>query len=223
MNGPVAFLSFFLASTPVWSQNSIDLTSDTSLTKFFNKTEVEGLGSMIDFVDDMVLKKTNSTDANEAYHLYFEETAQTEEYSAPFKEIEKYKFLDAMDASTFNAIWTFEAYKNTVIHYKDTVYSNFEGLKALRLLHNSTYMDYLEDVGKEDSYFKSLRELMAAIGNMSAATAFEFPRDYANCDFNIPKNRLWAAIFLLTPEENHDLKLDRYLQNPKTTKKSSDN
>lgn len=223
MKGSVAFSAIFMACSLVWSQNSIDLTTDTTLTKFFNETEVESLASMIEFVDEMVLMKTNTTHANDAYHLYFEERARTENFSAPFKEIEKYKFLDAMDASTFNAIWTFEGYKNTVIHLNDTVYSNFEGLKELKLLYDSTYMDYLEDIGKEDSYFKSLRELMAAVGNMSAGTAFEFPRDHANFDFNIPKNRLWAAIFLLTPEENYGLKLERYLQSPKTTKKYRDN
>jgi len=214
---------FFLASSLVYSQNSSDLTSDTSLMKFFNATEVESLGSAIGFVDELVLNKTNTTDANEAYHLYFEELARTENYSAPFKENEKYKFLDAMDASTFNAIWTFDSSNLSVIPYKDTVYRNLKDFKELRILYQSKYMDYLEDVGKEDSYFKSLRELIDAVGNMSAATAYEFPKNHADFDFNIPKNRLWAAIFLLTQEENLELKLDRYFRNPRTTKKSSDN
>ncbi len=128
-----------------------------------------------------------------------------------------------MDASTFNAIWTFEPPIESVITYKDTVYRNLADFKELRILPESKYMDYMKVVGKEDSYFKSLRELIDAVGNISAATAFQFPRDHANFDFNIPKNRLWAAVFLLTQEEHIDLKLDRYFQNKRTIKKYTDN
>ncbi len=76
MNASVVSLVFFLMSFLLCGQKSIDLTSDTSLTKFFNKTEVESLGTMIAFVDEMVLRKANTTNANEAYHLYFEELAR---------------------------------------------------------------------------------------------------------------------------------------------------
>ena len=68
-------LSLFWATSQLSSQTKIDLTSDKSLTKVFNQSEIKGLESMIEFVDNMVLNKGNGADINEAYHLYFEEIA----------------------------------------------------------------------------------------------------------------------------------------------------
>ena len=205
----IIIVSFLLATSQLLSQKGIDLTSDKALTKVFNKTEIQGLESMIQYVDDMVLNRENTTDANEAYHLYFEDIAQTQEYIVPFEENLKYKFLESLDSIQFSSIWTFDRHYKT-ISTGDTVYRNLEGIKVLFVKSTSKYMDYLEEIGKEDPFYKNLHRDFVNIGNLGAGTyGILFIERLANFDFNIPKNRLWAAICLLRKEEPIEKKLDR--------------
>ena len=74
-------------------------------------------------------------------------------------------------------------------------------------------MDYLEKIGKDDPFFKKVREDYENIGNLSASLYPLFPKGHSNFDFNIPKNRLWATIYLLRIEEPIEKKLDRYKKN----------
>ena len=57
MNKFLAIVSFLLATSQLLSQKGIDLTSDKSLTKVFNETEIKGLELMIQYVDKMVLNR----------------------------------------------------------------------------------------------------------------------------------------------------------------------
>jgi hypothetical protein len=75
-------------------------------------------------------------------------------------------------------------------------------------------MDYLEEIGKEDPFYKILHRDFTKLGNLSASTyGILFIERLTNFDFNIPKNRLWAAICLLRKEEPIEKKLDRYFEN----------
>jgi hypothetical protein len=163
-------------------------------------------------VDNIVLNKENKVDANEAYQLYFEEIAQAPEHIVPFKENIKYQFLKSLDSVQFASVWAF-SHDVSIIKYRDSLYRNLDNFTTLHLKPYSKYMDYIEEVGKEDTYFKSLRKQMDDVGNLSASSAYWFPKNHANFDFNIPKNRLWVAIFLLSTEESYETKLDRYFKN----------
>ncbi|PHQ59639.1 MAG: hypothetical protein COC08_08500 [Maribacter sp.] len=214
MNRYIVILSFLLAASQIYCQKTIDLKSDKSLTKVFNQTEIKGLESMIQYVDNMVLIRKNKTDPNEAYHLFFEEIAQTSEYIVPFEETIKYKFLESLDSIQFSTIWRFEYHIN-MIRTGDTVYRNLENFQMLDIKPFGKYMNYLEETGKDDPYFQKLREEFDNVGNLSAMTSDWFPKNHLNFDFNIPKNRLWATIYLLRREETIEMKLDRYLKNNK--------
>jgi len=212
MNKLIVILSFLLATTQLWSQKKIDLTSDESLINVFNETEIKGLESMIQYVDDMVLNRENETDINKAYHLFFEEIARSKEYIVPFEEIEKYKFLESLDSIQFATIWNF-AYQMDMINTGDTIYRNLDNFKMLDIKPYSKYMDYLKVIGKDDSYFKYLQQEFEGAGNLMQDSSEWFPKNHTNFDFNIPKNRLWAAVYLLRREETTEMKLDRYLKN----------
>ena len=213
MNKLIEILSFLLATTQLLSQKGIDLTSDKALTKVFNETEIQGLKSMIKYVDDMVFNRENTTDANEAYHLYFKDIAQTQEYIVAFEENLKYEYLESLDSIQFSSIWTFDNHYKT-INTGDTVYRNLEDIKVLSVSSTSKYMDYLENIGKEDPFFKNLHRDFVNIGNVSASTfGILFIERLTSFDFNMPKNRLWAAICLLRTEEPIEKKLDRSSKN----------
>lgn len=209
----IVVVSFLLATSQLLSQKGIDLTSDKSLTQVFNETEIKGLESMIRYVDNLVLNKVKKTDTNEAYHLFFENSAQTREYNVPFDESLKYEFLASLDSIQFAAVWTFDQHVE-MISTGDTVYRNLENIKMLHIKSRSKYMDYLEEIGKEDPFFKKLCEDFTHIGNVSAGTyGILFIERLTNFDFNIPKNRVWATIDLLRKEDPIEKKLDRYLEN----------
>lgn len=208
----IIIFSFLLATSQLLCQKGIDLKSDKALTKVFNETEIQGMESMIQYVDDMVLNRGNTTNANEAYHLYFKDIAQTQEYIVPFEENLKYEFLESLDSIQFATIWTFDNHYKT-LGKGDTGY-NLEDIKMLSVNSTGKYVDYLEDIGKEDPFFQTLHRDFVNIANVSASTyGILFIESLTNFDFNIPKNRLWAAICLLSTEDPIEKKLDRSLKN----------
>lgn len=218
MDRCIVILSSLLVTSHIFCQQSIDISTDTSLTKVFNQAEIQGLESIIRYADNMVLNRTDKTDTTEAYHNFLEEIAlfydaisHTSEYTMAFEENTKYTFLESLDTSVFDAVWIFETEMERIF-YKDTVYRNLKNFKTLRLKAFSKYMDYLKVIGKDDPYFKSQQQLMEIVGNLSAGSVYEFAKNHRNFDFTIPKNRLWAAIYLINREESYYKKLDRYLK-----------
>ncbi|MBD1261789.1 hypothetical protein HZY62_14380 [Maribacter polysiphoniae] len=212
MNKLIIILSFLLATTQLSSQKKIDLTSDESLTKIFNKEEIEGLESIVRFVDNMVLKSTSENNPSNAYHLYFEEIVQTPEYIVPFKEVTKYQFLKNLDSTQLTIVWRFSQNAG-VFKYRDSIYRNPDFITFLEIKPFSKYMDYLKDLGKNDPYFKAIQQEFDGAGNLMAGSAAWFEKNHKSFDFDIPKNRLWAAIYLLSNEETIEMKLDRYYKN----------
>ena len=212
MNKLIEILSFLLATTQLLSQKGIDLTSDKALTKVFNETEIQGLESMIQYVDDMVLNRENTTDANKAYHLYFADIAQASEYNVAFEENLKYEFLESLDSIQFASIWTFDIHPKMLS--PNPINRILKNIKELNVKSTSKYIDYLEEIGKEDDFYKTMHRDFTELTMLSASTyGILFLERLADFDFNIPKNRLWAAICLLSQEEPIEKKLDRYYEN----------
>ncbi|NKI25248.1 hypothetical protein HCG49_01570 [Arenibacter sp. 6A1] len=203
-----------LTIPPILGQENLDLRSDGLISKTFSEKEIQGLESMVRYVDNLVTKGKNQPDINNAYHLFFEKIAQSTEYNVPIKETEKYQFLKNLDSVQFSVVWRFVTDIN-MLSIRDTVYRNLDNFPQLVIKPFSIYMDYLEEVGKEDSYFNVLQKNFEAAGGFSAGDAYWFPRNHSAFDFTVPKNRLWAVIFILRMEETYEMKLDRYLANKK--------
>lgn len=203
-----------LTITAFSCQNKVGLETDNLLTETFNKNEIKGLELMVDYVDEIVLEKTNETDINKAYHLFFEKMSNvikdSSKFLIPFRENVKYEFLEKMDTSVFNAIWHMSTHTRAV-KYQDTIYRDLENFKTLNLKPVGDYMKYLEKLGETDEFFESLHKSINISGDMPAGTAVWFPDNHNKFDFDIPKNRLWAAIYILRIEEPSELKMKRYL------------
>lgn len=200
--------------SPVLCQEKLDLRSDKSISKIFSEKEIKGLELMMRYVDNMVSEGKKTNNFNSAYHLFLEKIAQSTEYYAPFKETEKYQFLRGLDSVQFSAVWRFET-DMKMLFIRDAIYRNLNDFPQLVLKPFSKYMDYLEEVGKEDTYFNGIQKNFEAVGGFSAGDANWFPRNHSEFDFTITKNRLWAVIFVLGMEETYDMKLDRYLNTKK--------
>lgn len=203
-----------LTIPPILCQEKLDLRSDVLISKTFSEKEIEGLESMVQYVDNMVTNGKNEPNINNAYHMLFEKIAQSTRYNVPFKETEKYQFLKGLDSVQFSAVWRFETDLD-MLSIRDTVYRNLDTFPQLVIKPFSIYMDYLEEVGKENSYFKGIQKNFENVGGFSAADAAWFLRNHSVFDFTIPENRLWGAIYVLGMEETYDMKLDRYLNTKK--------
>ena len=209
---PILFLAFVI--TLCSCQHRVDLKADKLLTETFSKDEIQSFESMVDYVDKMVLAKTKDTDIDKAYHQFFTKVSQLLKDSSKllvsFNEAEKYAYLEKMDTSTFNDIWYFNTGAK-MVRYQDSIYRAPENYKSLNLRRVGNYMNYLEKLGESDEFFKSLHESIDTAGDLPASTAIWFPNNHSKFDFNIPKNRLWAAIYILRIEDPVDIKMKRYL------------
>ncbi len=95
--------------------------------------------------------------------------------------------------------------------YKDSINEDLEGYKFLDLKRSGKYSNYLGKVGERDAYYSSVKESLEAAGGITPNIVASFLKMHNELDFCIPKNRLWAAVFMLSIEEPHDKKMERYL------------
>lgn len=195
-------------------QNKVGLETDNLLNETFNKSEIKDLETMVIYVDKMVKEKTKENDIDRAYHLFFEKMSKVIKDSStlmvPFPENVKYEFLEKMDTSVFNAIWHMST-RTREGRYQDTIYRDLENIKTLKLKPVGGYINYLEKLGETDEFFGLLHKKIYSAGDMSTGIAVYFPSNHEKFDFNIPKNRLWAAIYILRIEEPFEMKMKRYL------------
>jgi hypothetical protein len=212
-----------IIAIPLFSfQWKVNLQSDKQLNGIFSKSEIKEIEKMVSYVDSMVLKNTNTADINEAYHRFLEKLNQTiqdsSKFLVPFEEEKKYQFLESLDSTVFNDFWQMGNFVK-ISRYKGTIYRDLDGYKHLNLHPFGRYMAYLEKVGKEDDFYKSLKENIEISGDIPVSMSIWVPANHQKFDFNLPKNRLWVTVYILRIEEHHDKKMERYLNR----KKSLDN
>ena len=197
-------------------QSSFDLKSDKHLNEVFSDNEVKEIEKMIHYVDERVIEITGTKDIEQAYHRLLDELLQPIDdgstYLVPFEEKGKYKFLESLDSTVFNEFWTVGRVRKAM--YQDSIYE--DGYQFLELSVSGRYVaDYLERIAKDDDYYKSEKEVIKMAGGLAPTTIAWFLKNHNEFDFTIPKNRLWATVFILSIEEPHDKKMKRYLNQKK--------
>ena len=211
-------LIFILGVTLISCKPKFDLKADKHLAEVFTDIELAEIQKMISYVDDRVVELTNNKDINEAYHQLLNKMDTTMQESSkffvPFGEEEKYEFLQSLDSTIFSEFWIMGNHVRKTL-YKDSIYQNLDNYKTLDISGSGRYADYLERVGEDDAYYKSVKETLEAAGGLTPSIAVSFLKIHNELHFTIPKNRLWATIFILRTEDPHDKKMERYL-NQKT-------
>lgn len=194
-------------------QSKLDLKSDKQLTEIFTDSELKDIEKMISYVDDMVVEETGNRDINEAYHQLLDkmdESMKTVGLFVPFEEEEKYQFFESLDSTFFNEIW-YMGNRLRYAKYKDSTYHDLDNYKYLGLRISGKYVDYLEKIGEEDKNICYFKEDIKLAGGISPAAVARFLYKRKDFDFTIPKHRLWVTVFILSIEEPHDKKMERYL------------
>ena len=195
-------------------QSKFNLQSDKDLNEVFTKNELKEIEKMIHYVDDRVIEITGNQDIEQAYHQLLDKIDKTMQDSSkflvPFEEEEKYLFLESLDTTVFNAFWYMGNHIRKAV-YKDSIYQDLDKYKYLDLWHRGRYSDYLERIGENDAYYQSVKETLEFAAGLAPSIVASFLKVHSEFDFTIPKNRLWATVFILAIEEPHDKKMERYL------------
>jgi hypothetical protein len=69
----------------------------------------------------------------------------------------------------------------------------------------------MKGLGETDDFFESLHERILVAGDLPAGIVGRLRVNHDKFDFNIPKYRLLATIYILRLEEPFGMKLERYL------------
>ena len=213
--GKIKLVILFIVGFTVFScQSSFDLKSDNHLNDLFSDLELKEIEKMINYVDDRVIEITGYKDIDEAYHQLLDKINQTMQDSSkflvPFEEEKKYKFLESLDTIVYNEFWYMPNHIRKTM-YKDSIYEDLNNYKYLDLRHGGRYSDYLERIGESDPYYRSVKETLDFAAGLAPSIVASFLKMHTEFDFTIPKNRLWATVFILAIEEPHDKKMERYL------------
>ncbi|SEA48096.1 hypothetical protein SAMN05216331_16011 [Porphyromonadaceae bacterium KH3R12] len=178
----------------VSSGNSI--SPDETAKKIFTRTELEGIGQMIHFVDSLVSVKTGHTGINESYRAYIDKLS-TDVFSGGnftplLNDSAKFQFLETIDNDAFSAIWI-----------EDMAYIPWESQcrRHLELNLEGKYKKYLQEIGESDDRYASVYEDLNRAGSLSPVTVAWFLKNHQELDFTLYKHRLWGAVFLLRMPE----------------------
>lgn len=218
MKKTILLFLLIVAFTLFSCQSGIDLKSDKHLAEVFTDNELKEIEKMISYVDDRVVEQTDNRDINEAYHQFLDEMDQSLNKLGlfePFEDEEKFLFFESIDSIVFNDIWYIGNHLRYA-KYKDSIYHNLDNYKYMGLRISGRYINYLEKIGKNDEYYKFVKEDIVMAGGISPSSVARFLWKHNEFDFTIPKNRLWAVVFILSIEESHDKKMERYIKSTQT-------
>ncbi len=173
-----------------------NLESDHIYLETFNDEEHRDLTLLIDFSDDLVQKKTQKNNINEAYHLYFDrlQAAMLQGYFiVPIDDKEKFHLLENVNGSTIDEIWHVDSLGGKRTDHRSKV--------KLTLNINGKFIDYIEKTGNTDSIFYGIHDIFVAMGDIHRSGFINFLAEGNNIDFNKIRYRLLAVVCLLSINE----------------------
>lgn len=211
----IIFLPILVFATiNVSCQDSFNVKNDENIQNLFSEKEINEINSIVQFVDNKMLSKTDEKKIDLAYHDYFESLSKTikEDSKIPsaFDEKEKYTFLESLDKSTFNEFFRIRTHLKNA-RYKDTTLTNIDNIKLLKIRSSGRFIDYLAKSGVNEKFYADLYESIEIAGDLPASFATWFPVNHKDFNFNIVKNRLWAAVYLLRMEGHIEDKIEYYI------------
>lgn len=203
---PILVIAFLLLLDTLHSQNSLD---NELIKQHFSSTEIIGLQKIIAFTDSLVQSARGNADINNSYHSLLD-SIRDQKIDFAFNEEIKYSFLFSLDSSLFNKIWI-KYSDHRKIWTKDTILINPKDFITVGLNYRGEFVKLIDDLGDTNHYYKVFSDNIKAAGDISPTVYAGFLYNHLAFDFENIFNRLWAAVFLLSIEENIELKVKRYL------------
>nr|WP_319399611.1 hypothetical protein [uncultured Carboxylicivirga sp.] len=181
--------------------------NDETLNRFYSADERVELAGLLSYVDSVVMQQTHNNLVDSAYHEFFSSFDLARyQLTSVVPEDEKYTFLEKMKPEVFNSIFMFETADNSTFLFRDTTLV----IKKMTINTNGKYFDYLADKGNSDTFYKELVESTKAMGGVSASLVPYYITHHNQFDYTSVKDRLFAAVLILSLEDNTNIKLDRY-------------
>lgn len=213
-------LSFTLLISCTNKPAAFSLKEDAVLNQFYNEEEIETLEQLVKYADDVMLKTTGQENVINAYRSYFDTIASKWDINRgwldmapPIEEIEKYAFLKSLHQDVIGSIWRFNtSYKSIYDKRRDTTYFDFTGITSLVEVMHGPFINLLKEIGKEKEYYQKHAEYIEKMGGIPASLDIYYPRNHKEFDYTQPADRLFAAIYVLSIEDNIYAKLDRYYE-----------
>lgn len=195
MKNQIVLMLLVLALLQSCTPANNNLAPDEAAKAIFTPIELKGFDEVIRLVDSKVAENNNSTDINQAYHVYFDKlnvlAADGKMIPALFSVSVKLSLPETIGNEAFSAVWKISESTKTDSASKDTTVT-----KMLVLNPVGKYMDYLKETGKSDSLYLSLAGGIENAGDISPAVTGWFFTQHNAFDFSLFKNRLWAAVFI---------------------------
>lgn len=193
------------------------LEPDRYLSEVFTKQEIVEIEKMVRYADNRMAMLTGETDFARAYHVFFDRLAQSQasggKWLIPFCDDEKYAFIESLDTTVAKEFWRITSTMRSA-RYQGKTYRNLENFRSLRLNHGR-YLNYIEYWANEDPFFQEVVAGIEVSGDFPTSQVAYFPTQHHKFDFEVPRYRLWAAVFVLSLEEHFDDKMERYLNKNK--------
>jgi hypothetical protein len=205
----IIFLSIVFSTNAITKQ---DFLENKELNKFFNKAELLEISRMVDFIDSVVVYKTNENEISIAYHKYFDSWYQClDSCESGIDPDDVYKFISNLNQGLVEKIWIMETFVREV-RTKDTILYDVDNFPSKGLNPTGNYLKYMKQIGRKDQYFKEISESIRMSGDLSPSMFAGFLYYNQRFDFNKIEYRLWASIFILTIEESVENKVERYIR-----------
>ncbi len=204
-----------LISMQCFAKKTEKLKVDVTAKEIFTSKELKGIKEMIKFVDRAVSQSVDTTDINQAYHIYFDTLGSFAEKGIMFpsllKDSIKFKYLESIDKTAFDAIWQMDDYVR-ILKYRDITLTDLHGFKTLFLNYEGKYLKYLKEIGKSDSHYAEIYNGIEIAGDIPPSIFGWFILSHQEFDFTLFKDRLWATVFLLRLGDPFEEKVERYLK-----------
>jgi hypothetical protein len=182
----------------------------------FAEPEIVQLERIVSFVDSIILANTGITDINDAYHNYLDSVLNLmdkgEIGSFSLGDELRFPFFESLDNDLFYKIWTKGVVQQT-IRSADTIITSPKIFAYVEMNSNSTFVDYLKDLGNTKEKYNHVYNEIKQAGTISPTIFAKLFSSDRNYDFTDSNERLWAAVFLLTWDEDSDTKSEKYLKN----------
>lgn len=191
------------------------LSLDPELNTIYSKDEIKDLERLVYFVDEFVQDRTKEKKIKNAYAQFFKnwhEAIYEGKLTEPILEKEKYAILDTINPQVFESIWEFETDFNSIV-YRDSILTDFSGIKYLKLKPRSRFLEYIKVKGKTSEFYNYFYQTMQDVGGISASMNIRYAENMINFDYNTIEDRLFAAIYILNLEVDVTNKLDVYFGN----------
>jgi len=179
-----------------------NLQTNRTVNKFFNKSEIKDLQTILDFFENQICNTEKIEDEFkfDCYHVFFRRLDSLEVIGDVDIKISfeaQRQLYQQIEQNTFNQIWKFG---------KAGLEPPYDTLNQISLRYDGKYIEFLEELGHEDKLLKNYYESFIAAGTISPDSIAHLLKMYNDYDIKDIRVRLLISIHYLTLNDQFERK-----------------